>query len=273
MIPETQNRDLLTERLVRLEKEVRWMKRAGVSFAAVLALIVLAFHLRGHYRLSADTIVAQEFVLANPSGGTAARLTNFPEGSGLEIYAASGERRVQLIGGGEQAALNLYTPVTSNHSASLNLFYEDKLMSSFRSDNAGSVLELHSGASNGTANGSAILSLHRAVTSFTLNGNGENVPKISMEADASHACETLGDYSPDEAQHQAEAGLSTPSPFKGVPRVSLCIHSPGFPALNLRDVSGDHAILGIPQGSNSEGSAASLVLTQKNGKSLHLEPH
>lgn len=273
MIPETQNHDVLTQRIARLEKEVRWIKRAGMFSFAALAIIVLAFHLRGHYKLTADTMVARVFVLANSSDGPAARMTNFPEGSGLEIYAANGERRVQLIGGGEQAALSLYTPVTSNHSASLNLVYENRLMSSLRSDHAGSVLELHSGTANGVANGSAVLSLHRALTSFTLNGNGETVPKISMEADAAHACETLGDYSPAENEHDSDAGLETPSPVKGVARASLCIHSPGFPALNLRDLSGDHAILGTPEIADSEGSAASLVLRQKNGKSLHLEPH
>lgn len=272
MTDETQKIDLLSERLVKLEKEIRRLRRASVLLFALLALTILGLHLQSHRKLSADEIVAREFVVASSSGTASARMTNFPGGSGLEIYAANGERRAQLIAGGEQSALNLYTPVTSNHSASLNLFYEDKLMSSLRSDNAGSILEMHSGTANGTSNGAAILSLHRAEASFTLNGAGENVPKISMESEATHACEILGDYSPVEAHRSVLAGTVLPQPAKGIPRAALCINSPGLPVLDLRDVVGDHAILGVPPAGRVATSAASLSLTQKSGKSLHFEP-
>jgi hypothetical protein len=58
----------------------------------------------------------------------------------------------------------------------------------------------------------------------------------------------------------------------------LCLHSPGLPTLELVDLAGNQAVLGITQnaglsvGKSQGNSAVSLALQHKSGKSLHLAP-
>jgi hypothetical protein len=123
MDPEVHENELLIHRVHQLEAEVRHMKRAGVAGTAVLILLLIVFRIHDHRKLVSGRVVTNEIALTDNDGNTRARLGAFPEGSGLEIYAASGERRVQLIGSGEQANLNLCLPVTAVHeAAAVNLF-------------------------------------------------------------------------------------------------------------------------------------------------------
>jgi len=242
----------LAGRLEKLEKQLRWIRRIGYIAAAVLAVLVLSYRL-ARYR----QVTAQEFVLTDSAGRVRAKLASFPEGPGLEVYAASGEPRVQLIGGGEEASLNLYIPATAGQgAASVNLFRDTALMSSFRAEPSTVSLEMHSPHGHGLAT----LALQHGTTSFTLNGASENAPKISLQTDATHACAAL-----DGMAQRAASG-------------SLCLYSPGLPTLELADLRGNRAVLGIPQTAGpspskpQESSAASLALEHKSGKSVHLAP-
>lgn len=249
---ETREYERLAERLEKLEKQLRWIKRTGYVAAAVLAVLVLSYRLARYRQVS-----SQEFVLTDSAGRVRARLASFPEGPGLEVYAASGEPRVQLIGGGEEASLNLYTPATAGQgAASVNLFRDTALMSSFRAEPRTVLLEMHSPHGHGVAT----LALQHGTTSFTLSGAGEEAPKVSLQTDATHACAALG-------------GTAQPAASG-----SLCLYSPGLPTLELADLRGNRAVLGIPQSpapnpsKAQESSAASLALEHKSGKSVHLSP-
>ena len=249
---DTHEYDRLAERLEKLEKQLRWIKRTAYVAAAVLAVLVLSYRL-AHYR----QVTAQEFVLTDSGGRVRAKLASFPEGPGLEVYAASGEPRVQLIGDGEDASLNLYIPATAGQgAASVNLFRDTTLMSSFRAEPSTVLLEMRSPHGHGIA----ALALRHGTTSLTLSGAGEDAPKVSLQTDATHACAALD-------------GTVQPSASG-----SLCLYSPGLPTLELADLRGNRAVLGISQtagltaGKPQESSAASLNLEHKSGKSVHLAP-
>jgi len=123
-----------------------------------------------HYQ---DT--AQAFVLTDSTGRVRGKLAMLSEGPGLELYAASGERRVALEAGGEDAALNLYIPVTAKKgAASVNLFQDDTLISSFKGNPLMSALEMHSLAEGG----SALLSLQGGNASLSLAGSANAAPKV-----------------------------------------------------------------------------------------------
>jgi hypothetical protein len=244
---------MVDERFQKLQKEIRWIKRLGIGVSAALAALFLLYR-----PLTYRQVSAQEFVLTDALGHARARLAFFPDGPGLEIYAASSEPRVHLVGGGEEATLNLYIPVTAEAgAASVNFFRNDTVMSSFRASSATSILEMHS-AADGEA---AFLSLQGGTASLTLSSAGEGTPKVSLETNENYACARLGGV------HEPLAGGS------------LCLHSPGLPALELTDLAGSRAVLGIRQiadpgtGDPPENSAASLALQHKSGKSLHLTPH
>jgi hypothetical protein len=249
----------LVERLEQLERQMRWVKRISVIGLAVLAVFIPGYRLARYRR-----VTAQEFILTDTSGRARAKLANFPEGPGLEVYAASGERRVQLIGGGEEATLNLFIPQTAGRgAASLNFYRDAALLSSFRADPTTALLEMHS--SNGR--GDATLALQHGTTSLTLGGGGAESPKVFLQTDATHACAQLAGTN----QH---FGGSAPPSAGG----SLCLYSPGLPALELADLRGNRAVLGIPQNTPvsdnkaQENSAASLNLEHKSGKRVHLAP-
>jgi hypothetical protein len=249
------DRNELIQRIELLQNDVRWMKRIGVAAAAVLVVLLLVLRIADHHKLYAQQVVAKDFVLIDSDGGARARLAVFPRGSGLEIYAASGERRVELIGTGQEAMLNLYIPVTSVvETASVNLYHHDDLVSSYRGGAEGASLEMHSQEARGTA----LLALEGTSASLTLSGADQKVPKIWLTSNPSQACTALGGM--------ADSAAGT----------SLCLHSPGLPSLELGDVSGNRAIVGIPRSpdlSSSHDSAASLILKHKSGNKMQVTPH
>jgi hypothetical protein len=256
--------DRLLDRLEHLETQMRWVKRISLISVAVLVVLFVGYRLARYRR-----VTAQEFILTDTSGRTLAKLANFPDGPGLEVYAASGERRVQLTGGGEEATLNLYIPETAGRgAASVNFYADAALMSSFRADPTTALLEMHS--SHGR--GEATLALQHGSTSLTLSGAGAEGPKLSLQTDASHACAQLAGTNL-AGTNQLFGASALPSAAG-----SLCLYSPGLPALELADLRGNRAVLGIPQTSPvsdnkaQENSAASLNLEHKSGKRVHLAP-
>lgn len=246
--------ELLVAKVESLQRSIRRVVRLNLAAVTVIILFVAGFQIRSHHKLNADQVITRDFLLVDPSGNPRVRLAMLPEGSGLEVYAASGERRIQLIGGGEKATLNLFIPVTAvEDAASVNFFHDNTLLSSFETGPDGARLEMHSKATKGAA----ILSLEGPSASLMLSGSDQNVPKVWLLADASRACTTLGG--------------SVDSSAAG----SLCLHSPGLPALELVDIGGNRAVIGIPHSAdlNMEGnSAASVILKKKEGNKLKVEP-
>ncbi len=246
---------LLQARVQHLEAEIRRMRQLGLGACALLILLLLGLRVADHHRFATGQLTAQTFTLADRQGQARAKLDIFPEGSGLEIYAANGERRAQLVGGGAQANLNLYLPVTAvQEAASINFLHDNRLLTSLRTDANGASLELHSKA----ANGSAILGMQGTTASLLLSGSDEKVPKLLLTANPTQACTALGGV------EETTAGGS------------FCLHSPGLPSLELADVVGNRAVVGIPHNSDlnmEEGSAASLILKHKSGNKVHVTPH
>jgi hypothetical protein len=57
---------------------------------------------------------------------------------------------------------------------------------------------------------------------------------------------------------------------------SLCFYSLGLPSLELTDLAGDHAVMGVPQTadmSTEESLAATLTLQRKSGRNIRVVPH
>lgn len=254
MNSEMRENELLTTRIHQLETEIRRLKEFGIAAVVLLALLFVLTRLYDHHRLSADEVVTRAVTLADGQGQTRAKLDVFPEGSGLEIYAPNGELRAQLVGAGAQANLNLYLPVTAvQEAASVNIFHDNRLLSSLRSDVNGASLELHSKA----ANGSAILNMQGTTASLLLSGADEKVPRLLLSADPNSACTALGGI------EKTSAGGA------------FCLHAPGLPSLELADLVGNRAVVGIPHSAdlNLEGdSAASLILKHKSGNKVHVTP-
>lgn len=166
---ETPENDL-RERVEELERQLHRTRQIGIVLAGVLAACIVLIRVQHHYQ---DT--AQAFVLTDSSGRVRGKLAMLSEGPGLELYAASGERRVALVGGGEDAALNLYIPVTATEgAAAVNLFQDDTLIASFKGNPAMSVLEMHSLADGGSAR----LSLQSGAASLSLAGSARETPKV-----------------------------------------------------------------------------------------------
>lgn len=249
-----EDNQVLAAKVQDLQTQIRRLKQFMVYAGALLVALVLLLQVQAHRKVSSEQVVAKDFVMTDSLGRARARLGVFPAGSGLEIYAASGEGRVQLLGGGEEAALNLYIPITAvREAASINLFHDNVLLSSFRGDPTGARLELHSEA----ANGQAVLSLQGTTASLLLSGTDQKAPKVWLSADPSHACTAL-------------SGLA--EPFAGG---ALCLHAPGLPSLELADLLGNRAVIGIPQTPDlsAEGnSAALMILKHKNGNKLRVAP-
>lgn len=254
MNSEMRENEVLTTKIYALEKEIRRLKELGVGAIALLVFLFVLVRVHDYHRFSADQIVARTVTLADGQGQARAKLDIFPEGSGLEIYAPNGEMRAQLVGAGAQANLNLYLPVTAvQEVASVNIFHDNRLQSSLRSDINGASLELHSKV----ANGSAILGMQGTTASLLLSGADEKVPRLLLSADPNSACTALGGI------EKTSAGGS------------FCLHAPGLPSLELADLVGNRAVVGIPHSSdlNMEGdSAASLILKHKSGNKVHVTP-
>jgi hypothetical protein len=90
-----------------------------------------------------------------------------------------------------------------------------------------------------------------------LSGASDAVPKLRLSATASEACTAL-------------TGASTASAAS-----SLCLQAPGLPSLELADLVGDRAVIGIPQSrdlNSDRNSAASLILKYKSGKKVKVAP-
>ena len=240
MNPETHQNDLQAQ-VLELQQELRELKQFALGGLVVAAVAVLLLQIHERRSLKTSEVVANEITLTDASGNARARLAVFPEGSGLETYAPSGERRVQLIGSGEGAALNLNIPVdaSSSAAAAVNLLHNNVLVSSMRAAQDGFTLEMHSKPGNGTA----LLSMLGTTASLTLSGTDEQVPKIWLSADRASACTALG------------GGASSAGS-------SLCLHSPGLPTLELSDVAGNRAVVGVPQSADlsaEDDSAASVI--------------
>src|SRR5579859_7400860 len=151
-------------RLRKLERENTWIKRAGISIVVVFTLILLVARTRNFDKVDAD-----EFDLKDSSGQLRAKLALLPDGPGLVLYAASGEERVALVGGAEDANLSLYLPVTASSSstAGVSLFENNELLASLSGGPSAAGLKLHS--ANGT--GVASLMVQPDVAAIILDGN------------------------------------------------------------------------------------------------------
>ncbi|HUO15686.1 MAG TPA: hypothetical protein VMX38_11920 [Verrucomicrobiae bacterium] len=252
MNAETNEHEFLTRRVSQLEREVARMRRLGTLAIGIFLLIIVVFRIGDHRRVSTDQVVTRDIIVNDSEGHARARMTIFPEGSGLEVFASSGERRVALLGRGEEATLNLYIPVTAyEEGASVNLFHNNTLYSSFRAGSDGGRLEMHSAR----ANGSASMSLHGTTAMLTLSGADGGVPKVWLSANEDQACTALG-------------GVSDASG-------SLCLHAPGLPTFELSDIAGNRAVIGIPSNpdlSTDQDSAASMILKHKSGRKVQVTP-
>lgn len=252
MDTETNGHEFLAERVSVLEREIARVRRLGTVAISILLLLIVALRIGDHRRISTDQVVTRDIIVNDSEGHARARMTMFAEGSGLEVFAPSGERRVALLGRGEEAALNLYIPVTaSGEGASVNLFHNNTLYSSFRAGSDGGRLEMHSAG----ANGSASMSLHGTTALLSLSGADGSVPKIWLTANEDQACTALG-------------GVSDASG-------SLCLNAPGLPTFELSDVPGNRAVIGIPSNpdlTTDQDSAASLILRHKSGKKVQVTP-
>jgi hypothetical protein len=249
---ENHDNESLNEKIAKLQTAIRWIKGIGIATAAVVAGLILVYR-HERYR----SVTAQEFVLTDSLGRERAKLALFPEGAGLEIYAASGEPRAQLVGGGEEATLNLYIPVTATRSAAaVNLLQNDALMATFRANPSTALLAMHPSGENGAAT----LSLRHGAALLTLTGAGEKPPKVSLETNATHACAALDEASQPSAKE------------------ALCLHSPDLPAVELTDLAGNRAALGFtrtadPRAKNPQAnSAATANLEHKRDKSMPSAP-
>lgn len=202
----------LTETVAQLRKQVRWLQRIGIA-SAVIAVVGFLVYRHQRYR----SVRGQEFVLTDEQGTTRAKLALFPEGAGLELFAASGEERVQLVGGGEDAQLNLYLPVTATRTAAaINFFQNTALTATWRANSSSASLELSPPADHDRAS----LALRRGRASLTFMGTETGSPQATLGIDAGNSCVVLD-------------GTVAP-----VAKSELCLRSPGLPALELTDLSG-----------------------------------
>ena len=96
--------DTLARRLDRVERENRWLKKAG----AVALGVIAAGGLMG-YVVGEKVVEADRFVLLGPSGDTRAVLAVAKGGSGLYLYDGTGKIRAGLVGGvADETGLSLY---------------------------------------------------------------------------------------------------------------------------------------------------------------------
>lgn len=86
----------LQAQVQKLQNEIRFMKRWGAIAAVALLALVVGLRASDHRRISTQQVIAKDFVLIDSDDRARVRMAVFPEGSGMESYAASGEHRVQL---------------------------------------------------------------------------------------------------------------------------------------------------------------------------------
>ncbi len=94
----------MEERLNRLERENRRLKRAGGVVLGVIAALLLMGHVVGE-----KVVEAERFVLLDSSGQPRAVLAVAKGGSGLYLYDNKGKLRAGLVGGtADETGLTLY---------------------------------------------------------------------------------------------------------------------------------------------------------------------
>jgi hypothetical protein len=243
-------------RLRKLERENTWMKRAGIGIAVLFALIMLFTRTRNFEKVNAG-----EFDLKDSSGQIRARLAVLPDGPGLELYAASGEKRVALAGGGERANLSLYLPATASPSstASINLYQDKQLIASMSGGPSSTDLRLHSAKGTGDAS----LTVASELAAMGLDGNPAEGSGLALEAGGNTSCLKARS----DKQENSMSGAA------------MCVDSEGHPSVELGGLQGHKAIVGVaPLGEQQPGkiwgsSAASLALVGEKGKVLWSAPH
>lgn len=90
----------LTQRLNRLEREVRWWRFIGVSMVAVLGLVVLVGATTPKV---AEEITAYAFTVLDMEGRTRVRLVVDGGGPAIRLYDAAGTNRGELLLRGDGA--------------------------------------------------------------------------------------------------------------------------------------------------------------------------
>ncbi len=94
----------MEERLSRLERENRRLKRAGAVVLGVIAALLLMGHVVGE-----KVVEAERFVLLGPNGEPRAVLAVAKGGSGLYLYDNTGRLRAGLVGGtANETGLHVY---------------------------------------------------------------------------------------------------------------------------------------------------------------------
>lgn len=132
-------------RLHKLEKQNAWLWAA----IAILGIVFFINWMIARPR-SFATVTASEFDLKDSTGAVRGRLAMLPDGPGVELYAPSGEERATLVGGGEDASLNLYIPATASPkaAAAVKLFNGTEQIASLSGSPSSSALKLDSATGN-----------------------------------------------------------------------------------------------------------------------------
>ena len=255
-------------RLNRLERENVRLKYAMVGLIVIFAIVTFATRTRDFSRVK-----AHEFDLTDSNGRIRGRLAILPEGPGLELRAASGEKRVVLVGGGEDANLDLYLPITSSttSAAAVNLFQGAKLIASLRGGPSVSRIDLSSGKA------AAALVVRPKMASMGLDGNPSEGSGLVFEASPTTSCVAArkDDESTTVDHPKNFDGMADGT--KGTASASMCLSSQGEPTIALEGRRGARAVLGVASSLQQKGhawgnSAASLVLMKKKGHVLWSTP-
>ncbi|MFQ5848888.1 MAG: hypothetical protein ACE5IQ_14595 [Candidatus Methylomirabilales bacterium] len=94
----------MEERLNRLERENRRLKKLGSVALAVIAATVLMGYVVGE-----KVVEAERFVLLDPNGQPRAVLAVAKGGAGLYLYDSKGKLRAGLVGGtADDTGLHVY---------------------------------------------------------------------------------------------------------------------------------------------------------------------
>ena len=242
-------------RLRKLERELLWTRFMLIGLAVVFGISFVATRSRNQSKLT-----AQEFDLKDSSGRIRARLAISPGGPALELYAASGEERAALVGGREDASLNLFLPATASRASNASVNFFDGTTSVVSLTGGPSMTGLQLSSAKGT--GIASLEVKRQLAVMGLDGNPAEGSGLAFEARPDASClEAQGD----EKESAAAAA-------------SMCLNAQGEPSLYLNGRRGHATILGVAPlsyqrpGALWGGSAASLVMMEKGGKVLWSEP-
>jgi len=233
------------------------MKRALIAVAVLFAINLIVTRPRTFGR-----VTAREFDLEDSAGRIRAKLGILQDGPGLDLYAASGEERVSLLGADEDSKLNLYLPVTASpaSTAAVNLYHESKLIGSFAGGPTATQLRLDSAVGNMAA--SLMVQRHLA--------------KTGLEGTPTTETEPVSESKPKASCLRPEEQDEKTAPPGNAPMVAamICLDSQGGPTILLNDRAGERTVVGVaPLGNKKPGSllgssAASLALLGKDGRLL-----